>query len=141
MTDSAPLTVRATTPDDIAALDEFIQPFIDQGRLLPRTHDELRELADDGFVALMDHRIVGFAALEIYSTKLGEVRSLAVDPAYQRHGIGRALVEACLERARERRVFEVMAITSSEEFFQKCGFNFTLPGEKKALFLQTREKY
>jgi len=29
-------------------------------------------------------------------------------------------------------------VTSSEEFFQTCGFDFTLPGEKKALFLQTR---
>lgn len=141
MSDNASLTVRATTGDDVAALDEFIQPFIVEGRLLPRTHDELRELTDDGFVALFDGRIVGFAALEIYSTKLAEVRSLAVDPAYRRHGIGRALVDACLQRARERQVFEVMAITSSEEFFQKCGFNFTLPGEKKALFLQTREKY
>jgi len=135
------LTVRPTTADDVAALDRFIQPFIDEGRLLPRTHDELRELTDDGFVALVDGRIVGFAALEIYSTKLAEVRSLAVDLTYRRHGIGRALVEACLERARERHVFEVMAITSTEEFFQKCGFNFTLPGEKKALFLQMREKY
>ncbi|MDZ4687783.1 MAG: GNAT family N-acetyltransferase [Planctomycetaceae bacterium] len=141
MTDAVSITVRPATIDDIAALDRFIQPFIVQERLLPRTHDELRELAEDGFIALADGRIVGFAALEIYSTKLAEVRSLAVDPAYQRHGIGKALVDACLSRARERHVFEVMAITSSEEFFQKCGFNFTLPGEKKALFLQTRERY
>jgi len=35
----------------------------------------------------------------------------------------------------------VIAITSSEEFFQRCGFDFTLPGEKKAVFLQTRETY
>lgn len=141
MTAKPTVSVRATTPEDVAALDEFIQPFIEQGRLLPRTHDELQDLADDGFVALIDGRIVGFAALEIYSTKLAEIRSLAVDAAYQRHGIGRALVEACLQRARDRRIFEVMAVTSSEEFFQKCGFNFTLPGEKKALFLQMREKY
>jgi len=141
MTDAVSITVRPATIDDIAALDRFIQPFIVQERLLPRTHDELRELAEDGFIALADGRIVGFAALEIYSTKLAEVRSLAVDPAYQRHGIGKALVDVCLSRARERHVFEVMAITSSEEFFQKCGFNFTLPGEKKALFLQTRERY
>jgi amino-acid N-acetyltransferase len=141
MTDPVPLEVRPATPDDIEPLDRFIQPFILQERLLPRTHEELRELVEDGFVAIADGRIVGFAALEIYSNKLGEIRSLAVDPAYQRHGIGRALVEACLQRARDRRVFEVMAVTSTEEFFQKCGFHFTLPGEKKALFLQTREHY
>ena len=32
-----------------------------------------------------------------------------------------------------------MTITSVDEFFLRCGFDFTLPGEKKALFLQTRE--
>jgi len=141
MTDLPSVHVRPATMDDIEPLDRFIQPFIQQERLLPRTHEELRELVEDGFVAVDGERIVGFAALEIYSTKLGEIRSLAVDPAYQRHGLGKALVTACLDRARERRVFEVMAITSSEEFFQKCGFHFTLPGEKKALFLQTREHY
>jgi N-acetylglutamate synthase-like GNAT family acetyltransferase len=122
-------------------LGSFIEPFVANGKLLPRTLDELAELVDTGFIALKDGRIVGFAALEIYSPKLAELRSLAVDPAYQGQGIGSRLVEECLKLARIRRVFEVMAITSSEQFFRQCGFDFTLPGEKKALFHQTRESY
>jgi len=43
-------------------------------------------------------------------------------------------VEACIEQAKKQEILEVMAITSQEEFFQSCGFDFTLPGEKKALF-------
>jgi len=35
----------------------------------------------------------------------------------------------------------VMAITSSDSFFQSCGFDYTLPGEKRALFIQTRETF
>ena len=92
-------------------------------------------------MAIADGKIVGFAALEIYSSKMAELRSLAVSPDYQRHGIGKQLVKACVERAKQQNVFEVMAITSTEEFFQRCGFDFTLPGEKKALFLQTRDTY
>ena len=84
--------------------------------------------------------LVGFAALEIYSKKLGEIRSLAVLPELQGQGIGGRLVSACVERARERNVLEVMAITSSEGFFRACGFDFTLPGERKALFIQTRDR-
>jgi hypothetical protein len=34
-----------------------------------------------------------------------------------------------------------MAITSSDEFFRSCGFDFTLPGEKKALFMLTRDEH
>lgn len=133
--------VRPAVVSDVDALSRFIEPFVERGRLLPRTQDELEDLTSDGFVAISDGQIVGFAALEIYSAKLGEVRSLAVSSDWQGRGIGKALVAACIERARERRVFELMAITSSEEFFQRCGFDFTLPGEKKALFLQTRDKY
>ena len=72
-------------------------------------------------------------------TKLAEIRSLAVVPEFQGKGVGRLLVEECVERARKRDVLEVMAITSSEVFFRSCGFDFTLPGEKKALFISTSE--
>ena len=141
MSDTGTFVVVPATNVTVAALDEFLAPFIAVERLLPRTHDELDELARNGFVALSGDAIVGFAALEIYSSKLAEVRSLAVDPRFQRHGIGKTLVQACIDRAREKRVFEIMAVTSSDDFFRRCGFDFTLPGEKKALFLQTREKY
>lgn len=134
-------TVRPATLDDVDALNEFIEPFVASGRLLPRTRVELQDLMTNGFLATIDGRIVGFAALEIYSSKLAELRSLAVSPIFQGRGIGKALVNACVELARQKRIFEVMAITSAEEFFQHCGFDFTLPGEKKAVFLQTRDAY
>jgi len=136
-----PFTVRPATVGDVDNLQAFIQPFVERGRLLPRTQDELEDLTENGFLAEVDHQIVGFAALEIYSTKLAELRSLAVSDHFQGRGIGKALVEACVSLAKQKRVFEVMAITSSEEFFQRCGFDFTLPGEKKAVFMQTRESY
>jgi amino-acid N-acetyltransferase len=141
MSTDSPFLIRPATLADVADLDRFLAPFIEQGRLLPRTIDELEDLTDDGFLAIMDGQIVGFAALEVYSPKLAEIRSLAVDSQFRRHGIGRGLVQACIDRAKERHIFEILAVTSSEEFFQRCGFDFTLPGEKKALFLQTREKY
>lgn len=137
-TDAIVLPASTVDHDELGS---FLEPFVADGKLLPRTLDELAELLDTGFIAVKDGRIVGFAALEIYSPKLAELRSLAVDPAYQGQGIGSRLVEECLKLARRRRVFEVMAITSSEQFFRQCGFDFTLPGEKKALFLQTRESY
>ena len=133
------IRVRPATADDVAELDRFVQPFVEQKKLLPRTIDELEELISHGFIAERDGRIVGFAALEVYSKKLAEVRSLAVLPELQGQGIGKQLVQACIDRAREKNILEVMAITSSEEFFRACGFDFTLPGEKKALFLQTRD--
>lgn len=135
---SPPADVRPTTADDLERVEEFIEPFVAEGRILPRTTEELRDLLEHAFLAELDGRVVGFAALEIYSPKLGEIRSLGVEESERGRGIGRALVEACLRRAREQEVFEVMVITSEDEFFQQCGFDYTLPGERKALFHQTR---
>lgn len=136
-----PYTIRPARLDDVPRLQQFITPFVDRGRLLPRTVHELEELMTHGFVVEHQGQIVGFAALEIYSPKLAEIRSLAVAPEHQGQGLGKALVEACLHRAKALDVFEVLAVTSAEEFFRKCGFDFTLPGEKKALFYQTRPEY
>ena len=141
MTDPRPehTLIRPAEQGDLNELDEFIKPFVQQKVLIPRTFDELTELIAHGFVAIYETKIIGFAALEVYSSKLGEIRSLAVLDGYQGIGIGKRLVAACIERARDRNVLEVMAITSSESFFKTCGFDFTLPGEKKALFIQTRD--
>lgn len=84
--------------------------------------------------------IIGCAALEIYSRKLAEIRSLAVAASAQGQGVGRKLVDACVERAREHNILEVMAITASDAFFQSCGFDYTLPSLKRAVFLQTRDR-
>ncbi len=130
--------VRPARIEDVPALQDFIRPFVESDRLLPRTTGELTSLIEHGFIAELQNRIAGFAALEIYSAKLAEVRSLAVAPIHQGRGIGRRLIDACIERAKEHSVLEVMAITATEEFFQRCGFDYTLPGQKKALFIQTR---
>jgi len=136
--DPSSATIRQAQTADVRPLAAFIHPFVEAGKLLPRTEQELHELLRYGYVAELHGEIVGFAALEIYSSKLGEIRSLAVAEDCQGHGIGTRLVEACVERARHENVLEVMVITSSEVFFRGCGFDFTLPGEKKALFIQTR---
>ena len=145
--------VRPATAADVPAVHAFIRPFVAGGRLLERTMEELETLAPHGFVAVITPRpgggpagedpagggrVVGFAALEVYSPKLAEVRSLAVADEFRGRGVGQELVRRCVELARDRRVLEVMAVTSRDSFFTRCGFDFTLPGEKKALFLQTR---
>lgn len=137
--DHSSTEVRAANADDLPELVALIDDFVTANRLLPRTLDELKDLIPSGFVAIWQDRLVGFAALEVYSPKLGEVRSLAVRPEAQGLGLGKQLVEMCVNLAKSRNVLEVMAVTSNETFFQACGFDFTLPGEKKALFLQTRE--
>lgn len=133
------IVVRPAKNTDFELLIEFIAPFVKQQKLLPRTKFELEELVDSGFVAVCNEGIVGFAALEVYSQKMAEIRSLAVAKKYRGSGVGKQLVEACLQLASERAILEVMAISSADAFFLSCGFDYTLPGEKRAFFFQTRD--
>ena len=133
------ISIRKADPGDLAELSDFIKPFVTSGDLLPRTFDELEYLLSTSFVARLNGKIVGCAALEIYSKKLCEIRSLAVDPAAQGLGIGKKLVVACVGLAQREGIYEIMAISAAEEFFKACGFDFTLPSLKKAFFLQTRD--
>src|SRR5918993_288243 len=89
--------VRPARREDVPKIHAFIRPYVAAGRLLERTMEELDLLVDDGFVADDAGRIVGFAALEVYSKKLAELRSLAVAEGYRGHGLGKRLVAACVE--------------------------------------------
>ncbi len=84
------------------------------------------------FVAEADKQIVGCCALEIYSKKIAEIRSVAVHPDHQGQGIATALVAACLERAKKRKIKEILAITGAVKLFEKSGFS-TLQHEKYAM--------
>ena len=135
------ITMRMATRDDIHTIIEFVEPFVEGGALLRRTYEEIDEWLPNFFIAEANGEIVGCAALEVYSKKLAEVRSLAVSPKVQGMGVGKMLVKACVALAREKNILEVMAISSNEQFFKAAGFDFTLPGEKKAFFIQTRDEY
>lgn len=134
-----PAEIRNATLRDIPSLQDFLQSFVDAEQILPRDDDELATLIRHGFIAFEDARIVGFAALEIYSRKLAEIQALAVDPQLQRRGLGTILVQRCVERAKAENVLELMAITASESLFISVGFDYSLPNQKRALFMQTRE--
>ncbi len=148
-TDSKPVkktehVIRSAHYDDLDNIQALLEPFVQQRKLLRRLESELILLMANGFVAELIEdgkpKIVGFAAVEIYSRKLGEIQCLAVDDGYQGRGIGSDLVRACVERARKKGILEVMAISASDEFLRKLGFDYSLPEQKRALFFQLHSR-
>lgn len=135
------VTIRPAQISDAEAVEALVEPYVQQRVLLRRTIEELRDLTRNGFIAERDGRIIGFSAVDIYSKKLAELQCLAVAPDSQRLGVGRLLVDACIDCARKHQVLELMAITAAEEFFRGCGFDYALPDQKKALFINTRPRY
>ncbi|MDQ7041225.1 MAG: GNAT family N-acetyltransferase [Rhodothermus sp.] len=80
------------------------------------------EQLDRVLVAREGARVIGMALLERYGAD-GLLRSVAVDPAWQRQGIGRRLVEAMLLRARQEGLRQVFLLTETARgFFEQLGF-------------------
>lgn len=132
--------IRAARPEDLSGLQSLLRPYVEQKMILRRTKAELLALMSTGFVAVYEDEIVGFSSVEIYSKKLGEIQCLAVSEKHQGQGLGGSLVAHCVQLAKQRGVMEVMAISASDKFLIHQGFDYSLPNQKKALFIQLRSR-
>ena len=119
--------IRPAAKGDMLAIRELIRLFPKQllQQNLPRVNSF--------FVAYVGETLVGCCALQVYSKRLSEVRTLAVHPKFQDLGVASKLVDRCIQRARERGIKELFAVTSQREFFERMGFA-TFRREKMAMF-------
>lgn len=122
---SAP-NIRAAAIADAPNIHHLLEIYASKGNLLPRTLSEIYRHLRDFFVIELDGKVAAMGALEIFTEDLGEVRSLVVDEAYERRGLGRLLVQRIVDEARAIGLRRVMALTYVPEFFHKLGFQ-TVP--------------
>ena len=127
--------VREAQRADILEIKKLIDWAATEHRILPRTEDELRSVIHNFFVWIEGNSIVGCCSLEVYNQKLAEIRSLVVSHTHRNKGIGKALVQACLKKAKTLNIYEVLTITERDAFFEKMGFHKYLSGQW-ALFMR-----
>lgn len=114
--------IRKAKISDIKELHKLINFYAEQGEMLPRSLNELYENIRDFLVFEEKGEILGCCALHVSWEDLGEIKSLAVKPAHTGKGIGRKLIEACLEETNELGIKKVFALTFKPEYFEKKGF-------------------
>jgi amino-acid N-acetyltransferase len=120
--------VRAARETDIGPMKALIDRYAAEDRMLERSDAFLRANLGDFIVADDQGTFLGCAALAGLTTDLAELRSLAVASEAGRRGVGKAIVQACVERARERGLRRVFALTLVPDFFVKCGFTLSSLG-------------
>ena len=114
--------IRPARTTDVPRVRELVDLYAAHRILLSKATVTLYEDVPDFLVAEVDGRVVGCGAMHVIWEDLGELRTLAVDPALRRAGVGRRLVEALLDRARALGVARVFCLTFETEFFAGCGF-------------------
>jgi amino-acid N-acetyltransferase len=114
--------VRRARTGDVLAIRALVDVYAPKGILLDKPMVTLYEDVQEFDVAELDGEIVGCGALHVLWADLAEVRTVAVDPAYRKQGIGHGLLESLLQRARDLDVHRVFCLTFEVDFFAEHGF-------------------
>jgi amino-acid N-acetyltransferase len=118
--------IRQATVRDINRIFELTNSMAAKGLMLPRSKYKVITLLQNFLVAAdRDDNVVGCGAFTLLWSDLGEIMALAVDPEWQKKGVGRKLVLDLIERGRFFKVPEIIVLTYQVDFFKKLGFILT----------------
>jgi len=116
--------LRPARTSDIVAIQAMRAPLVDSNVLLQHQLVSLYERVQEFVVAeTKDGRILAAGALHVMWGDLAEVRSLVVDQDARGMGLGKAVVEALIERAYTLGIRRVFCLTFEVDFFVRCGFD------------------
>jgi amino-acid N-acetyltransferase len=115
--------IRAACDADVDAIHHLVAEHLTEGRLLPRSREEIASRVARFLVAVDRDRIVGCADLAPLSRRVAEVRSLVVDDGVRSSGIGRQLVQELERRALTSGFETLTAFTHAPGYFVQLGFS------------------
>jgi len=114
--------VRKAVLNDVQDIFNIVEASASKGLMLHRALADICDSLRDFFVYEESGAVLGACAMHISSEDMGEIRSLAVREGSTGRGIGRQLVEACLDEARSIGLKKVFALTYKTGFFSRLGF-------------------
>lgn len=123
------MKTRQAKVSDAAAIEGIIRPYSKDGLMLGRTRESIIKSIQSYTVLEADGKLIGCAALSIFTEEYAELRSLAVDAESKGLGGGVMIVKALIERAGSLDIPYLFALTYVQGFFEKLGFS-TIDKEK-----------
>ena len=116
------IVVRPAKTSDIKKIRKIIDSFVEQRRLLSKETVTLYESVQEFAIAEVDGEVVGCGALHVLWEDLAEVRTVAVVESMHGKGVGHAILESIINKAKEIGVKKVFCLTFETEFFGSHGF-------------------
>mgnify|MGYP001194566925 CR=1 FL=1 len=116
------MLIRKAKIADAKTIQNLLTGYANQGLMLSSSLAEIYDRIRAYHVAEENGQVIGVSALKVSWEDLAEVRSLAVSEDAKGLGLGRKLVDACLDEARSLGIKRVFALTYQVDFFRKLGF-------------------
>jgi len=105
------IKVRSAKTSDVDFMTSLIAIYAPKRSMLKKEIITLYEDVQEFVIAERDGSPVGYGALHVLWEDLAEVRSVAVHPDFKRQGVGAAVVEALLVRAKDLGIRRVFCLT------------------------------
>ena len=131
--------VRPMVQTDIPSVLAIMRPFVESGKLLSRSEEQISAALEDYIVFELDGGIHACAALHFYDDGQAEIAAVAVDENYAHMGIGPKLIDTLIGQAEEGQAESIFIMTTqTADWFEKLGFEesdiSTIPAERRMLW-------
>ena len=131
--------VRAMVQTDIPSVLGIMKPFIEEGKLLMRTEEQISARLEDYIVYELDGGVHACAALHFYDDGQAEIAAVAVDENYAHMGIGPKLIDTLIDQAGEGGAESIFIMTTqTADWFEHLGFEEdsldSIPDERRKLW-------
>jgi len=113
---------RKAKLSDISLMQSLVTSEVEAGIILERNSDEMATNIRSYLLACNEEKLVGFCALHLHTSTLGEIRSLVVNEDFRSRGIGQSLITQLLDEANSLGLKEVLSLTYKQSFFENLGF-------------------
>ncbi len=116
------MNVRSAKVSDAKTINALISNYAEHDKMLFRSLADIYEKIQSFVVAEQDGNVIGCCCLQVIWSDLAEITSLAVEESKKGIGIGTALVQAAVEKAKKIGLKRLFALTMEPVFFEKIGF-------------------
>lgn len=135
--------VRPMVQTDIPSVLSIMRPFVESGKLLPRTEEQISASLEDFIVYELDGGVHACAAIHFYDDGQAEIAAVAVDENYAHMGIGPKLIDNLISQAGAGQASSVFIMTTqAADWFETLGFEEddidSIPGERRKLWSRER---
>jgi amino-acid N-acetyltransferase len=115
--------IRPAKKKDVRAIQLLTRQAVAAEELVKRTRAMIERSLGDYYIFEIDKNPIACVALHVYPDQnVGELASLYVSPSHENEGLGRKLIQFVEDRARERGLARLLALsTQAFTFFQAKG--------------------
>jgi len=103
-------------------MQELVLEDVENGNILIRSESEMATTIRSYTVVYNENELVGFVALHIHSITLAEIRSLVVKGSFRQKGIGKMLIQNCIDEGKKIQLEELLVLTYKQVLFEKFDF-------------------